>query len=151
MGYCKKDVTPLLTHWSYVFLALPYQFVLDDHHGSSLSWCALSSLCDWTLHVWSRAWPVLTWFAKLVHVAVSYSIQRHFSQHPKPWMASVGWYFISHMIWTHGTKRPYIQRARDVSVVFLYRTHESHYIARLRGRGTECHLWVQSLTKVLLL
>ena len=22
MGYCKKDVTPLLTHWSYVFLAL---------------------------------------------------------------------------------------------------------------------------------
>ena len=22
VGYCKKDVTPLLTHWSYVFLAL---------------------------------------------------------------------------------------------------------------------------------
>ena len=22
MGYCKKDVTPLLTHWSYIFLAL---------------------------------------------------------------------------------------------------------------------------------
>ena len=22
MGLCKKDVTPLLTHWSYVFLAL---------------------------------------------------------------------------------------------------------------------------------
>ena len=21
MGYCKKDVTPLLTHWSYVFSA----------------------------------------------------------------------------------------------------------------------------------
>ena len=22
LGYCKKDITPLLTHWSYVFLAL---------------------------------------------------------------------------------------------------------------------------------
>ena len=24
MGYCKKDITPLLTHWSYVFLALTH-------------------------------------------------------------------------------------------------------------------------------
>ena len=24
MGWCKKDVTPLLTHWSYVFLALTH-------------------------------------------------------------------------------------------------------------------------------
>ena len=27
MGKCKKDVAPLLTHWSYVFLALTHQFV----------------------------------------------------------------------------------------------------------------------------
>ena len=26
MGQCKKDVTPLLTHWSYVFLALTHRF-----------------------------------------------------------------------------------------------------------------------------
>ena len=26
MGWCKKDVTPLLTHWSYVFLALTHQY-----------------------------------------------------------------------------------------------------------------------------
>ena len=26
MGYCKKDVTPLLTHWSYVFLALTHRY-----------------------------------------------------------------------------------------------------------------------------
>ena len=26
MGWWKKDVTPLLTHWSYVFLALSHQF-----------------------------------------------------------------------------------------------------------------------------
>ena len=24
MGLCKKDVTPLLTHWSYIFLALSH-------------------------------------------------------------------------------------------------------------------------------
>ena len=27
IGWCKKDVTPLLTHWSYVFLALTHRFV----------------------------------------------------------------------------------------------------------------------------
>ena len=26
MGLCKKDVTPLLTHWSYIFLALTHWF-----------------------------------------------------------------------------------------------------------------------------
>ena len=26
MGWCKKDVTPLLTHWSYVFLALAHRY-----------------------------------------------------------------------------------------------------------------------------
>ena len=26
MGLCKKDVTPLLTHWSYIFLALTYWY-----------------------------------------------------------------------------------------------------------------------------
>ena len=26
MGYCKKDVTPSLTHWIYVFLALPHRY-----------------------------------------------------------------------------------------------------------------------------
>ena len=28
MGTCKKDVTPLLTHWSYIFLALIHRFFL---------------------------------------------------------------------------------------------------------------------------
>ena len=26
MGQCKKDVTPLLTHWSYIFLALTHRY-----------------------------------------------------------------------------------------------------------------------------
>ena len=26
MGKCKKDVTPLLTHWSYIFLALTHRY-----------------------------------------------------------------------------------------------------------------------------
>ena len=29
MGWCKKDVTPLLTHWSYVILALTHRY--SDH------------------------------------------------------------------------------------------------------------------------
>ena len=28
MGWCKKDVTPLLTHWSYVFLALTHRYAV---------------------------------------------------------------------------------------------------------------------------
>ena len=28
MGWCKKDVTPSLVHWSYVFLALAHRFTL---------------------------------------------------------------------------------------------------------------------------
>ena len=27
MGYCKKDLTPLLMHWSYIFLALTHRYV----------------------------------------------------------------------------------------------------------------------------
>ena len=30
MGYCKKDITPLLTHWSYVFLALTHRIILSS-------------------------------------------------------------------------------------------------------------------------
>ena len=28
MGWCKKDVTPLLTHWRYIFLALTHQYIM---------------------------------------------------------------------------------------------------------------------------
>ena len=35
-------------------------------HDGSLFWCALSGPRDWTLRDWSRAWPTLTWLAKLV-------------------------------------------------------------------------------------
>ena len=27
MGKCKKDVTPLLMHWSYIFIALTHQYM----------------------------------------------------------------------------------------------------------------------------
>ena len=37
MGWCKKDVTPLLTHWCYVFLALT--------HRSGQHWVHFSSCC----------------------------------------------------------------------------------------------------------
>ena len=32
MDYCKKDLTPLLTHWSYIFLALTYQCDHGNFH-----------------------------------------------------------------------------------------------------------------------
>ena len=45
MGYCKKDVTPLLLHWSYIFLALTHRY-----YSAEKSWmeegptgCASSS------------------------------------------------------------------------------------------------------------
>ena len=30
MGYCKKDVTPVLYHWSYIFLALTHQYIHSE-------------------------------------------------------------------------------------------------------------------------
>ena len=35
MGWCKKDVTPLLTHWSYIFLAPTHRY---DMHKFCLAW-----------------------------------------------------------------------------------------------------------------
>ena len=31
MGQCKKDVTPLLTRWSYIFLALTHPYCSSSH------------------------------------------------------------------------------------------------------------------------
>ena len=33
MGLCKKDITPLLMHWSYVFLALTHRYDTFHNHG----------------------------------------------------------------------------------------------------------------------
>ena len=35
MAWCKIDVTPLLTHWSYVSLTLTYRHVANDIHQTS--------------------------------------------------------------------------------------------------------------------
>ena len=51
MGWCKKDVTPLLTHWSYVFLALTHGYVISTSRhlcGPMLSsWWPLLGLLSW--------------------------------------------------------------------------------------------------------
>ena len=62
MGYCKKGVTPLLTHWSYVFLALTHRYGDDVSDSASIKrhtryklyeclemgwWC----ICHRTMHV----------------------------------------------------------------------------------------------------
>ena len=47
MGWCKKDITPLLTHCSHVFLAITHRFV---HAGPS---------CYQWLYTWSQ--PLRKW------------------------------------------------------------------------------------------
>ena len=42
IGYCKKDVTPLLTHWSYIFLALTHWY---DDIATFWLWQILLSQC----------------------------------------------------------------------------------------------------------
>ena len=37
MGWCKKDVTPLLTHWSYLFLALTQRCIPEE--PGQYHWC----------------------------------------------------------------------------------------------------------------
>ena len=39
MGECKRDVTPLLMHWSYVFLALTHRYAAHRMGRSLLFWC----------------------------------------------------------------------------------------------------------------
>ena len=54
MGQCKKDVTPLLAHWSYIFLALTHRYDIV-HHFSPLRWCRSfkSFLMEDIYHTWS--------------------------------------------------------------------------------------------------
>ena len=47
MGKCKKDVTPLLMHWSFVFLALTHQYV--DSRS-----CTIQSSSGYNLNDWSN-------------------------------------------------------------------------------------------------
>ena len=89
MAKCKKDVTPPLTHWSYVFLALTPQYALpcafllqsivpSPGHSACLDWCQCCShhrshvVCyqsntyhNWNLilknHVIKCVWKVHLW------------------------------------------------------------------------------------------
>ena len=76
------------SHSKWVFVFIPHlkskssqnclerrRSVFDDRHDGSLFWCALSCPRDCTLCDWSRAWPNLTWLAKLVGVSVSSSVR----------------------------------------------------------------------------
>ena len=36
MGQCKKDITPLLTHWSYIFLALTHRYMRNVRYCPAL-------------------------------------------------------------------------------------------------------------------
>ena len=60
MGSCKKDITPLLTHWSYVLLALTHQFIAasDSIVGKGAADCHLNS--QEVLISWFQ--PTLPWY-----------------------------------------------------------------------------------------
>ena len=46
MQWCKKDVTPLLTHWSYVFLALTHRCMLSTTRLVTLThWGRVTHIC----------------------------------------------------------------------------------------------------------
>ena len=69
------------------------RFVFDDRRDLPLYKCARSGPRDCTLRDWSRAWPTLTWLAKLVGVAVNCSVRNTIFPHIlKPWKsrANVG-------------------------------------------------------------
>ena len=69
------------------------QIVLVDRQDCTLFWCALSGPHNWTVCDWSRAWPTMTWLAKLLGVAVSSRIRNTIFSHTlKPWnsQASLG-------------------------------------------------------------
>ena len=42
-GWCKNDITPLLTHWSYVFLSLTHRFVVGIVHILQVTFLDLSN------------------------------------------------------------------------------------------------------------
>ena len=66
--------------------------ILYDRHDGSLFWCVLSGPRDWTLRDWSRAWPNLTWLAKLMGVSVSSSVRNtNFPHTLKPWNSRLVW------------------------------------------------------------
>ena len=47
MGQCKKDITPLLTHWSYVFLALTHQYVKYTMIPSNVKYTMIPSMVEY--------------------------------------------------------------------------------------------------------
>ena len=84
IGQCKKDITPLLMHWSYVFLALTHQNVVQvtgiDPHRCGLSCFMESKSClimTWQCQVPDHyqecytelylvgAWQMFEWRARL--------------------------------------------------------------------------------------
>ena len=74
IGYCKKDITPLLTHWSYIFLVLTHRnvfgtdFEYSTHMG--LQWVVLFFfMSEWTTLPCGRCkWHMLNYYCIQVFV-----------------------------------------------------------------------------------
>ena len=66
MGWCKKDIPPVLTHWSYVFLALTHQYNLGPFRFVWSSYPILLKIASpWSVPVrwcWRIYWnSVVSW------------------------------------------------------------------------------------------
>ena len=60
MGWCNKDITPLLTHWSYVFLALTHRD--DIPLKSRFSGHQNISTLYFHIHAWRQNVKTCMWF-----------------------------------------------------------------------------------------
>ena len=131
----KKDMTPLLTHWNYVFLALTHRKV------------------DYVHNIHTR---------KLRHVCVGIDMYVHYVNLNR-WYAVVrdtdrnrilSW-ILQNRSWNNcdywSAFRNFhcyavnIARYRYNAVNFLEKYHKRHPLARTLGRNMGCILWVQTL------
>ena len=48
MAYCKTDITPLVTHWTYLFLALPHRYIIyDTIYSAELYYVEINLIHAW--------------------------------------------------------------------------------------------------------
>ena len=63
MGWCKKDVTPLPTHWSYAYLSLTHRYMITIYdYGSSCSSQVYAE--NW----WNEVWQPVAQATLIFHV-----------------------------------------------------------------------------------
>ena len=133
MDYCKKNITPLLTHWSYIFLALTPRHILlfetrfllshVNRVGMALSGCW--GACIGPELAWDRC--------PLIHEFNWTLVQDESVSHVH--------FIVLGSVWPSVTVETLYN-----TVNFCWSTHKRHSIARPKGRDMGCLLWVHRAT-----